>query len=244
MKKILLATTIMATTAFAANAASTAFNGAYLGAQAGFVKSTTKTSAKTTIGTTYASKKSSGSIFGLYTGYGQNFNGFYFGGEASLLGDFTKRKVSETADVEQNVASILYTGTVAVRGTETVRYKRGIILGLAPRFGAVFGDNLIYIKPGIEISRDKATTVTSGTVTGNGIDGAGNPKSINENVNTSVSKSKTNVVFTPAFGYERAMGKVLFRAEYTYNPGGKITSDGDKISYKDHRFAIGAAYKF
>lgn len=239
MKKILLATTLMAATAFAANAdASKSFNGAYLGAQAGFVKSKTKSQITneqlvTLVSTRNLSsninKSSNGFLYGTYFGYGRNLDGFYIGGEMSILSDTAKRTVNAT-------------GTDGANDTYTsnVKYKRGIAFGFAPRMGYVFGDNLVYVKPGFEISRDKATlnmSETTANVT---------------TVDPTVSKSKTAFVFTPAFGYERAMGNIILRAEYTYNPGNKITikdnnapitAIGD-VSYKDHRFAIGAAYKF
>lgn len=246
MKKIFLSSILVATTAVTANAATKSFNGAYLGAQVGLVKSTTKENSLTRTNESTGSKKSNGSLFGIYGGYGQNLNGFYVGGETAIIGDFTKRKVTETSDLSGDINGVgaIVNGTATIRGTEAVKYKRGIVFGFAPRFGAVFGDNLIYIKPGFEISRDKLTTTGDGTVTLSGVDGAGNNVVVNEKINNSFSKSKTNVVFTPAFGYEYAMGKVLFRAEYTYNAGGKIAQDDDKVSYKDHRFAVGAAYKF
>lgn len=202
MKKIILASALLAATAFSASAeGSKAFNGFYLGAQAGAVMSKAKHT-NTVTGASLKIKKTTGFLFGMYTGYGQNMNGFYLGAEAALTGDFTKRKIAPSSKMT---------------------YNRGVILGLAPRLGYVFGDNLVYFKPGIEISKDQI-----------------------KNSPLTTTPKKTNVVFTPSFGYERAMGKVLVRGEYTYNAGGKIVEKtvNTKVSYKDHRFVIGAAYKF
>ncbi|MES2608568.1 MAG: outer membrane beta-barrel protein [Pseudomonadota bacterium] len=238
MKRILLATTLMAATAFAANAASKSFNGAYLGAQAGFVKSKSKvqlTEAQATAAasknvTINSGKNSNGLLYGLYAGYGKNLNGFYVGGEMSILSDTAKRKINIYNRTDPQGDSF---------GAKT-EYKRGIAFGFAPRFGYVFGENLVYVKPGIEISKDKVSA------SGNELDNT------NTNRSFTFSSNKTSTVFAPAFGYERAMGKVLLRAEYTYNLGKKVTvNDNDeavlangRVSYKDHRFAIGAAYKF
>ena len=238
MKKILLASAILVTTAFTANAAH--FNGFYLGAQAGFVSSKAKTAitneslvtALNSIGAaTNKTQRSTGAGFGLHAGYGKNFNGFYFGGEMTVFADSAKRN----ADLPQ---------ATAPNGTKfdfKTTFKRGVAFGLAPRFGYAFGDNLIYVKPGIEISRDKMTSAVKVT----------SPAGATI-ADESFSTSKTNVVFTPGFGYEKAFGKVIFRAEYTYNLGKQVSIVDDqgsvtefaKMSYSDHRFMIGAAYKF
>jgi len=243
MKKTLLATTILAATAFAANAASTSFNGAYLGAQAGYVQSNTKTSGMDSIikgildeydVAPTMNKKSKGLLFGVYAGYGKNLNGFYIGGEMSILGDTAKRTINQYNWTMPNGFG---------NHTMTVKYKRGIVFGLAPRMGFVFGENLIYVKPGIEISRDKST-ITETTTLNRTFVISGTTFVPGTYIDT-VSKTKTNITFAPAIGYERAMGKVLLRAEYTYNCGGKISDEhGGKVSYSDNRFVIGAAYKF
>jgi len=233
MKKTLLATTILAATAFAANAASTSFNGAYLGAQAGYVKSKVKADYGEHIKNflraadiaTKKSASSNGFAFGTYFGYGHNINGFYIGAEMSILGDNSTRKIN-TIDYVNNAGDTY---------KQNFKYKRGIAFGLAPRMGFVFGENLIYVKPGIEISKDSLTTDT-----------------FEPNGATSDKTSKTVAVFAPAIGYERAMGKILFRAEYTYNAGKKwnictdnaVITELAKVSYSDNRFVIGAAYKF
>ena len=240
MKRILLATTMLAATAFAANAASTSFNGAYVGAQAGLVMS--KTNANLTnpdaihantqaYGIPGHSKKSSrGLLFGMYFGYGHNMNGFYIGAEMSILGDTTKRTTAIT------LTEIANNDTLNI----STKFKRGLVFGLAPRLGYVFGENLIYVKPGIEISRDKASAIATGTSAAGVAQGT-----------VYYSGSQTNVAIAPAFGYERAFGKMIFRAEYTYVRGGKVTLVDNQThvvtgttSYKDNRFVIGAAYKF
>ncbi len=123
----------------------------------------------------------------------------------------------------------------------STKYERGPAIGLSLRFGYVFGNNLIYLKPGIEISRDKVTAAYKHVNSGTGV-----------TIQKSDSTTKTNVVFTPAFGYERACGSVIFRGEYTYNPGKRISIKSkiaeiagyDNASYSNHRFMISVAYNF
>ncbi|MES2607496.1 MAG: hypothetical protein V4544_02010 [Pseudomonadota bacterium] len=243
MKKSIITAAIITATTFVANASSKSFDGAYLGAQAGFVKSHTKTAItqetyKANLATRYANPGSArnnttGFLFGTYFGYGRTFNGnsngaLYFGGEGSLLGDTLNR--TTTTNLTET------TGTNTFKNT--TKFKRGLVFGFAPRLGYVFGENLVYVKPGIEISRDRVEIDSTET-------------SNNAHIG-SHNKTKMNVVFAPAFGYERALGKVLVRAEYTYNLGKKVSvvqSDSTlgelgTASYQDHRFVIGAAYKF
>ena len=69
---------------------------------------------------------------------------------------------------------------------------------------------------------------------------------------STVSASKRNIALTPAVGYEKSLGPLLLRTEYTYNRGKKIGINSNSapvtelgnVAYKDHRFAVGAAFKF
>ncbi|MDP3371368.1 MAG: outer membrane beta-barrel protein [Candidatus Paracaedibacteraceae bacterium] len=253
MKKIILASALLAATAFSASAeGSKSFNGFYLGAQAGFAKHTTKLdnahvifNKLEDIDAVYPNKtkKSNGFLVGTYFGYGQNLNGFYLGAEMSILADSAKKSV--TISGGNSDADLV--------GTITSKYKRGLVFGFAPRMGVVFGENLVYVKPGIEISRDKVSVdgsqVATRTTREDVIDDAGAITSVATANNTAYtgsksSKQKIEMAFAPAFGYERAFGNVLVRAEYTYNLGKKIKTGYSQTSYKSHRFVIGAAYKF
>ena len=232
MKIILLASTALITTTLLATADEGSFSGGYAGVQTGVTISNTKLSVtneravnilNSGSASTKTNKNSTGLLYGAYGGYGLTLNNFYVGGEASIMGDTTKRSMNQSA----SAAGGSYNATS--------NFKRGIAFGIAPRFGYVFGDNMVYVKPGIEISKDKATATYS----------------FNGGANTTVSARKTNVALTPAAGFERAVGKVLFRGEYTYDRGKKMGINGGapvaevaNISYTDHRFAIGAAYKF
>jgi hypothetical protein len=68
---------------------------------------------------------------------------------------------------------------------------------------------------------------------------------------TKASKNKRNIVFTPSFGYEKSCNRIIFRGEYTYNPGKKMLIAGgddrldgyNNASYSDHRLVFGIAYK-
>jgi opacity protein-like surface antigen len=241
MRKLLLSTVIVAASV-TGHATSSAFNGFYVGAGAGVVKSKTKTDVTQVAETWLNSKKisinksktSNGLLLGLYAGYGVNLNDFYFGGEISITGDFVNRHIN-LLDASDPVFS--------ERNYEAnTKYKRSLAFGVAPRLGYVFSNNLIYIKPGIEINRDQVTVTYNGT----------NSVSPNKNVSLSASTRKTSILFTPSFGYERSWGRIILRGEYSYNPGKKITVPTDNVrisgyanaSYSDHRLMLGVAYKF
>jgi hypothetical protein len=99
---------------------------------------------------------------------------------------------------------------------------------------------MIYLKPGFEVSKDKATAVVTATPISGG------------SQNQTVSATKTNLVLAPAAGFEKAWGPLLLRTEYTYNMGRKIGINSNSgpvinvanVSYKYHRLSVGAAYKF
>jgi hypothetical protein len=237
MKKNLLIAAAAIASLQVANA-SKSFDGFYLGAQAALNSSKTKgsitdasmvTGINSVGGSTSGNKRANGFLYGLYAGYGKNLNGLYVGGELSISGDATKHKATAANYVRNTVTT-----------QKNAQYKRGVILGLAPRFGYVFGENLAYIKTGIEISRDKASLTSVSTSSG----GTTSLPTLNAN--------KTAVVFTPGVGYERAIGNLLLRAEYTYNAGKKMIINNNtspvtnyaQVSYSDNRFALGLAYKF
>ena len=226
MKKFLLVSAAIAAVSVTANATSTAFNGFYVGAGAGGVRSKTKTDVTETSNNSVGdlkimgipittSKISNGFIYGIYTGYGRNVNDFYIGGEISITGDSVNRQFNLVNAADPVYPEQNYEGKI--------KYKRGITFGVAPRFGYVSGNNLIYIKPGFEMSRDQATATYNGT----------NSAHPDANVSVSASARKTNIVFTPAFGYEKALGRILLRGEYSYNPGKKISISTDNPMCQD-----------
>lgn len=245
MKRVLVISVTMTAVSFAENAASNAFNGFYFGAGVGGARSKTKTDVTGTSDNVIgylksvdipvtSTKTSNGLLYDIYAGYGKNLNDFYIGGEISIVGDFVNRHIDLLNAKDPTLPRHNYEAKI--------KYKRGIAFGVAPRFGYAFGNNLIYVKPGFEISHDKFTAT---------LNSANSEKPENDE-SVSVSTSKTNVVFTPSFGYEKACGRVIFRGEYTYNPGKKIsinsnkpeTSGFDNASYSDHRLMIGVGYKF
>ena len=217
MRKLLLIATLMAAASVTAHATSTAFNDFYVSVGVGGVRSKAKTDLTETTNNSIngvgllkarglfvnTNNTSNGFLCGIYTGYGENLNDFYIGGELSISGDFANRHVNLVNDADPQFPARHYEAKI--------KYKRGIAFGVAPRFGYVFGNNLIYIKPGFEISRDQATATYNGT----------NSISPKRNVSVSESTRKTNIVFTPAVGYEKALGRILLRGEYSYNPGKK-----------------------
>lgn len=214
MKKVLVISVAMTAVSFAENATSNAFNGFYVGAGVGFIRDKINTDLTPTsdnlIGylksvniPVTSTKTSNGFLFGIYTGYGKSFNNFYVGAEISVTDDTVKRKVNLVNAADPAEPSKNYEANV--------KYKRGLAFGVAPRFGYVFDNNVIYLKTGFEISHDKSTATYNGT----------NSLRPERNVSVSASKNKRNIVFTPSFGYEKSCNRIIFRGEYTYNPGKK-----------------------
>ena len=242
MSNLLLISTAMIISSFTANAAPNIFDGAYVGGGAGFVRSKTQTTVTeavinftNTTGIALNQKKiSNGFLLNLYTGYGKVLrNSFYLGGEVLIIGDFTKRNVTLIDTVDPINSNVSYAANT--------KYDHKLVISFAPRFGYIFSNNLIYVKLGIETSRDKVTATYNGVNRRTGV-----------TLSSSASASKTNIVFTPTLGYEKIRGHIIFRGEYTYNPGKKISissnmkgiSGYDNASYSDHRFMLGVAYKF
>lgn len=240
MKTFLLASTAILATVLIQNASANAFKGAYIGAQTGIVFNNTKSGVANEKATNIAnsagatvnrSNKKNGLGYGIFGGYGTTLNDrYYVGAEASILSDTVNRKTNPNATDSGNNASYI----------NSIDYKRRIALGIAPRLGYIFGNNMLYAKPGIEISKDKATAVIAATPAGGATQ------------STTITQSKRNIVLAPAVGYERALGSLLLRTEYTYNRGKKMGLNSNSapvtastnVSYSDHRFAVGAAYKF
>ena len=233
--KLLLLSLLMGATSSYAYA-TTPFNGFYLGAQAGYTQRAVKTDLDATgaLKGTYAHRKrSNGLLYGLMAGYGQNIKGIYLGIEASLQDDTASRAhQSHTVSVTNST-----TGTVSQANIQT-RYERDLVLGLAPRIGVVFcKDNLVYVKFGLETSRDYMSHKA-------------------DNTNGWHSKKTRKTVFVPGIGYERAFGKILVRAEYGYNCGANLSDTrtesisgttglvAQKAKYQAHEFKVGVSYQF
>ena len=162
-----------------------------------------------------------GLLYGLMAGYGHTLKELYFGAEIGIQSDTTSKSKNYKYDVEGNDFS------------SKVKYHRGPVLSIAPRFGVVFGGSyMAYIKPALEISKDKAIASND--------DG------------TESSKKKLQYVFAPGIGLEKAFSNVLLRMEYTYNLGSKtkiaINSDGVNgsvsLKYTSHAVKVGVAYQF
>ena len=176
-------------------------------------------------------KKANGLTYGIYSGYGQNNNGFYWGGEFSI--EHTTANKNTTYAQEPTAT----TGANTIKGSFNFnsKYERGVVFGITPRIGAVIAnENLIYAKLGLEFSRDKATVGYSDVMF------AG----IKFRSASTTTKSKNQLVLVPGFGYERALGSVLARVEYGYNVGGKIKYSDASVKYTAHVLKFGLAYKF
>ena len=250
MRKLSLVLLGALAAAQAVQAGPCSFNGFYVGGQLGWIQRKDKTDIPT-IDTTDSgvryqqdainkTKKANGLTYGIYGGYGQNNNGFYFGGELSIEGDNASKNVTRDLAPTATAAPLSAKGT----GKLNTKYERGIVFGIAPRFGVVIAhENLIYVKLGIEYSRDKVKS----NYEASGQLGA-NPFS----KKNSTSASKNQFVFVPSIGYERAFGNLLARVEYGYNVGAKIKSgnlitgvnSAPTVKYTAHVVKFGLAYKF
>lgn len=188
------------------------------------------------------SNKLDGLNYGIYVGYGQNNSGFYWGGEFTVENDTINKRYTNN-DLAITEDGIPWAG---VNGRLNTQYKRGVVFGVSPRIGAVIAnENLIYVKLGLEYSRDKVVADFNSYERGEPLGDPGHS-----------TVSKNQFVFVPGVGYERAFGKMLARFEYGYNFGGKITSkplakemSGNyqsraTMKYSAHVIKFGLAYKF
>ena len=185
-------------------------------------------------------------IYGLYAGYGRNLSGFYCGVEVNIDHDTARSEASyDIQTIKRGVVTGQYPTTL------DTTYQRGVVFGLTPRLGVVIAqDHLIYVKCGIERSHDKAKAHHQWyevDARGFRIEGTGASKT--------VSSSKTQYVFVPGIGYERALGRCLARIEYGYNPGATlktqdlVTNAQTKqtpatVKYSAHIVKFGLAYQF
>ena len=248
-----------------AQANSGRFNGFYLGAQLGWVGRHDKTDLPAVTQPEpldgvkqdglSQSKKTSSLGYGLYAGYGQNNRGFYWGGEFSIEHDTANKETSYTIPskiegVPNGVAPYLDS---VPKTTLNTKYQRGVVFGFAPRIGVVIAnDNLIYVKLGMEYSRDEVSARYNWEYTPD-------PARIFQRSNTEASKNQ--FVFVPGFGYERAFGNLLARVEYGYNFGAKIKTSNlvrdlntladnrlnntaPTVQYSAHVVKFGLAYRF
>ncbi|WP_165380323.1 outer membrane protein [Candidatus Finniella inopinata] len=229
------------------------FNGFYLGGNLGGIQHHVQTSFPS-IDWTVNVKDSSlnkktaydSLVYGLHAGYGHNFSGFYLGLEVNLEQDTSRQKA--TYDIET-----IKTGAVSYQYPTklTTQYQRGLVLGVAPRIGAVTAnDNLLYLKCSLGMSRDKVEAYHAWqevNVRGFIIPGSGACKT--------VSASKRQIVFVPGIGYERAFGSMVIRLEYNYNLGAKVktpclmenTMPKDTLAtlqYSAHVIKAGLSYQF
>jgi opacity protein-like surface antigen len=253
MKKILLSLLATVATLKGAHADSGSFNGFYLGGHIGGTQRPVKTGFPSIDWTVNVkdsavnkTHKPKALTYGLHGGYGQTHSDFYWGIELNLGHDTSRHKATHPIKTEK-------------RGVETAqyptklhtKYQRGVVFGKTPRLGVVLNqDTLLYVKWGVEMSRDKMEAHHEWhevNARGCAIPGSGASKK--------VSASKTQTVFVPGIGYERAFGKVLTRLEYAYNLGAKVktpclvtnamTKDTPATStYSAHVIKAGLSYQF
>ena len=213
-----------------AQAAPGSFNGFYVGGQLGLTQRNHKVNTDDSF-SKYArdalskNRKVNGMTYGLYTGYGQNNNGFYWGGEFGIEHSTANKRLNCDYETPRDVMiGRRVVRTEQIKTEMSYTYRRGVVFSLTPRLGAVIAtDHLIYAKLGMELSRDTVRAVTNGV---------------------EKNQSKRNLVFVPGLGYEHAFGKVLGRVEYGYNMGGKVKFRDATVKYSAHVLKVGVAYKF
>ncbi len=233
MKKYLLLTAALTTGIFAADnttaiavksdaSASSAFNGFYAGALVGLVKKNAKSSFEANSSKINAHKagRVNGFSYGIIGGYGKLIGSFYVGAEIGISADTSDNKDLRYEYSANNESSSI-----------KVRYKRGPVFSMAPRLGFLFCNSyMAYVKPALEISKDKTTASDN--------DG-----------DTINSKKKTKFVFSPSIGVEKAFcNNILARIEYNHNFGTSIKGTGHNVihtlKYKSDSFKLGVVYKF
>jgi hypothetical protein len=250
-KRILWALLAYVITPHLLQASPCSFSGFTLGAHLGWVQRIDKTNmpyiewTRASNSAVDSKKKSDGVTYGLYAGYGKNCNGFYWGGEFGIEHDNASKWASNKRD--ETWYGVLDDGVDVKIKT---KYERGIVFGFAPRIGAVIAnENLIYVKLDMQISRDKVLSSHEWV----------NLSGVNEPLIEKKTTAKTQFVFIPGIGYERAFGSLLARVEYGYNFGGKIKTpdlmfrrsgggylpnSAATVKYTAHILKFGLAYKF
>lgn len=231
------------------------FQGFYLGAQAGYTQRTVSNhvvqdssgggaAAQPGFINATAKKKANGLVYGMMGGWGTNINNFYVGLEASI------EDSNADKNREYNFTGSDNSGPWPYRA----KYKRGPVLGLSPRIGAVVANSiLLYGKLGVELSRDK---VTHQNVGGNIASPPGGAATSYPSSEIFQSSTKTKMVFVPGLGIEKAVGNVMMRLEYNYNPGAKMQQNPNfvqggyncneyqTVKYTAHVVKLGVSYQF
>jgi opacity protein-like surface antigen len=218
--------TILANTQIIDASSSTPFNGFYVGTVVGGVYNNLKS--KLVVDSLILKAKTNhitGFSYGLMAGYGRNVGKFYLGAEIGILSDTTNKSKNYEYRVLGNNLSF-----------GKIKYQRGVVLSIAPRFGVAFGGAyMVYVKPAFEISKDKAVFLDD-----------------ENDSDTESSRKKLQYAFVPGIGVEKAFSNIILRTEYAYNLGSKAkktrNEDGFSVScslkYTSHTVKIGVAYKF
>lgn len=220
MKKLALSIALMTATAMSATSAKP-FTGFYVGGNLGYVNSNVSSKFPN------ASFNSTCNITGNKSSNASGFlYGIYGGYGAAINSFYIGGELYALSDkTKRNVKFPSANGSITS--------KQGLAIGAAARFGYVLGENLVYAKLGIESKKIETKLkfdVQNGIYSGN--------------------SASTVTLFVPGLGYERAIGNVLVRAEYSYITQKKIQFSAlsntkcVEVSIADHRLTFGAAYKF
>ena len=247
MKKSIVIVSLLLTTPLMADS----FNGPYLGLSAGgtmrsvdYEMTPLSAEAKQMLPPYSKDYNKFGFVGGAYGGYGKTFDTLYVGAEGSVHYDSANGWENHSVNMN-NVFDINTRKPINMKLNFKTQYKKDIVFGLAARIGHLINKEcLIYIKPGLELSRDKF----SSKVTSVERDGIIHdlPTSSED---TSVSKWKIKI--SPGVGLEYLISKnVMARVEYTCSFGinNKLKDNGDnnkeEISHISHALRVGVAYKF
>jgi opacity protein-like surface antigen len=200
---------IIASSFFAQAALAAPFNGWYAGGQLGYTVRPIQTNFSSPF--VYSKTKNNNGVFGgLHVGYGQVLaSNMYFGGELAITTDSANKSQTHSTP----------------GGAVTVKYSRGMVFSLAPRVGFLVDPTwLVYFKPGLEYSRDKADIGTA-------------------------SQKSTKYTFAPGGGFETFLSSnIIVGAEYKYTFPTKISKSqagvNGSLQNKAHVFALRVSYQF
>lgn len=245
MKKSIIIMSLLLTTSAIANS----FDGPYLGLSAGatmrnvdYKMTLLSAEVKRIISPYSKDYTKTGFVGGIYGGYGKTFDNIYIGGEGSVHYDSANGWENHSVN-----ANFPHTSGIIIPGKMNFKtqYKKDIVFGLTARIGHIINKELmVYIKPGLEISRDRFIRKNISVVTPD----ATFPLSDSD------SASEWKIKLAPGIGFEYLILKnMIARLEYTCSVGinnkvkEKTESNDDiggEISHVSHALRVGVAYKF
>ena len=186
-----------------------------------------------------------GFLGGAYLGYGSLFSNVYVGGEGSIHYDSANGWQNHSVNTHQDIYIVTNSGQLVNKLNFKTQYKKDLVFGLGLRLGGLVNkDTLVYVKPAVEISRDKFIQ-KSISLQGPGVQVADSEQE---------SVSEWKVKLAPGVGTEYFVNSnVSVRLEYACSFGinGKMkdkenAEDGSRgeIQHISHALKIGISYSF